>query len=458
MIVLKFGGTSVQSAARIDRVIDIVQGELPNAPVVVSSAMGKTTDALVRIGERASAGESEKAFAEVERLRESHVQAATSFLSSAALADCSARLEELFGQLSSLVRGLVLIRECTLRTSDALLSFGELLSTTIIHHRALERGFDSRLLDSRKFIRTDEDFTHASVDFETTNRLVPQLVEPAAGRIIVIQGFIGSTPDGVTTTLGRGGSDYTATVVGAALGADAVQIWTDVDGIMTADPRVIPDAVTIPEISYEEAAELAYFGAKVVHPSTIAPAVERGIPVLVRNTTNPDGPFTSISEFVGTPGLRAIAAKKGITLITINSSRMLNAYGFLSNIFSVFERHRISVDLIATSEVSVSMTVDSPARVNTALRELERLGTITVETDKSIICLVGRDLWKDSRFVARVFGVLKDTAVRLISLGSSDINLSIVVPEEQNDDATRLLHREFVEGADHGRRERGRRN
>lgn len=443
MIVLKFGGTSVQDAAHMDRVLDIAETQIGRAPLLVSSAMAKATDALVQIGIDAISPDATEAFASVDRLREHHLSTAHEFLHGTNLDAAVAGLSDLLGQLLSLTKGLALLRECTPRTTDALLSFGELLSTTILYHRARERGMNVEFIDSRKIVRTDEDFTHAAVDFQETNRLVREAIHAAPGTLLITQGFIGSTERGVTTTLGRGGSDYTATIIGSALDAEEVQIWTDVNGIMTSDPRVVKTAVTIPGISYEEAAELAYFGAKVVHPSTIQPAVEKGIPVWVKNTRDPDGLSTCISNDRSATGLRAIASKKQITVITVDSSRMLNAYGFLSAIFSVFERHRISVDLIATSEVSVSMTVDSPVNVQRAVSDLGRYGRVTVDANESIICLVGRDLWKDTTFIGRVFGVLRGVPVRMISLGSSDINLSLVVPEAEADNSVRRLHTEF---------------
>jgi len=258
-----------------------------------------------------------------------------------------------------------------------------------------------------------------------------------------MQGFIASTSGGATTTLGRGGSDYTATIVGAALRAEEVQIWTDVTGIMTADPRIVETARTIDQMSYREAAELAYFGAKVIHPSTIQPAVNLGIPVWVKNTFRPDDAGTKIVPSIPGSGLKAIACKKGITLVSISSSRMLLAYGFLRRIFEIFEKYLTPVDLIATSEVSVSVTIDNPAAVNNIARDLSEIGTVGVEAEKSIICLVGQDLWKDTVFLARVFSSLKSTPVRMICLGASDINLSLVVPVESTEESVRSLHDEF---------------
>ncbi len=443
MKVIKFGGTSVGSAEMIDRAIDIAQSLLADAPLLVASAMSKTTDALVSITATASAGKEHEALDILAGIQENHFAATKALLSGELLEETDATLQGYFAQISSLIKGLSLLRECTPRSSDAILSFGELLSTTIIAARARARGMNVELLDSRELIRTNDSFTSASPLMDETARLARASVKPQGGKLLVAQGFIARTMNGVTTTLGRGGSDYTATILGSALEAKEVIIWTDVNGIMTADPRVVPEAHTIPAISYTEAAELAYFGAKVVHPSTIQPAVERGIPVWVKNTSDPAGAGTQIVASADGRGLRALAGKTDITLIHVSSSRMLNAYGFLSRIFSIFEKHRTPVDLIATSEVSVSMSIDNVRSVKAIIADLEEIGKVDVEGELAIICLVGQDLWKDSSFIARVFGALKDIPIRMISLGSSDINLSLVVPVKMVDTAIQVLHGEF---------------
>jgi len=443
MIVLKFGGTSVQNAEMIDKALDIAKSHLDRAPVLVASAMARVTDGLVEITRAASAGDEARAREVLDQQRAHHFAVAEAFLAGPRLERGRAKLDHYFAELSSLIRGLSLLRECTPRSTDAILSFGELLSTTLIALRAQERGIETELLDARDFVRTDDHFTTASPLFDVTNRLTREHVKPRAGRLIVTQGFIARTESGATSTLGRGGSDYSSTIIGAALGAEEVQIWTDVNGIMTSDPRVVGDARTIDRISYNEAAELAYFGAKVVHPSTIQPAVETGIPVLVMNTGDPKGPGTTIVARADGRGLRAIAGKKGITLIHVASTRMLNAYGFLSRIFATFEKHQTPVDLIATSEVSVSMSIDNTQALAVIVRELEEIGLVGVEDELAIICLVGQDLWKQPAFIARVFGALKDTPVRMVSLGSSDINLSLVVPGKMLNTAIQILHREF---------------
>jgi aspartate kinase len=443
MIVMKFGGTSVQNAEMMDATLSIAADQIERAPVLVSSAMAKVTDQLQEIARIVGTGKEAEAEAVLQPVEERHLACAREFLTGKNLAACESALRATCGELRAIVKALSMLKEWSKRSNDAILSFGERLSTIILVHRAAERGIEAELLDSRELVKTDETFTSATPIEDLTNRLISSRVRPHPGSLAIMQGFIGSTTGGATTTLGRGGSDYSATIVGAALRAEEVQIWTDVTGIMTSDPRIVKSARTIGEISYREAAELAYFGAKVIHPSTIQPAVNLGIPVLVKNTFRPGDAGTRIVGNIAGSGLKAIASKKGITLVSISSSRMLLAYGFLRRIFEIFEKYQTPVDLIATSEVSVSVTIDNPAAVNGIARDLSEIGTVGVETDKSIICLVGQDLWKDTAFLARVFSSLKGTPVRMISLGASDINLSMVVPVEATDDSVRNLHAEF---------------
>ena len=444
MIVLKFGGTSVQNSQWIDNALDITAKQLDKAPVLVSSAMGKTTDLIIGMMDLAEAGDMIRCETLIAQLKEGHLSTAREFLTGTTLAETETRLQELFSQFVSFLKGLSLLKECSPRSKDALLSFGERLSTTIIAARADERGIPVEFLDARSFMVTDENFTSALPDMEKTSEAIRRTVNPAKGRLIVTQGFIAATEKGVTTTLGRGGSDYSASIIGAALDAEEIQIWTDVNGIMTSDPRKVNGVRSIDSITYNEAGELAYFGAKVVHPATIQPAVGKMIPVLVKKTREPDHPGTRIEGALTGLGLKAIASKKEITLININSSKMLNAYGFLSRIFHIFEKHETPVDLISTSEVSVSITIEDTASLVPIVEEVSAFAHVTVEENKSIICLVGQDLWKDSRFISQVFAVLEDTPVRMISLGSSDINLSLVVPMERLDDTVQKLHDRFL--------------
>ena len=443
MIVLKFGGTSVQNAEMMDATLSIIEQQLEKAPVLVSSAMSKVTDQLQEIARMAGEGKESEAEVIVSKVLERHLACARSFLSDGNLAQCEKDLTAVCEELRAILRAFVMLKEWSKRSNDAILSFGERLSTIILFHRARERGIAAELLDSRELVKTDDNFTAAAPIEDLTTRLVTSRVRAKPGMVAIMQGFIASTTGGAPTTLGRGGSDYTATIVGAALRAEEVQIWTDVTGIMTSDPRIAKSARTIDRISYREAAELAYFGAKVIHPATIQPAVNLGIPVWVKNTFSPQAAGTCIISNVPGIGLKAIACKKGITLVSINSSRMLLAYGFLRRIFEIFEKYQTAVDLIATSEVSVSVTIDNASAVNAIARDLSEIGTVGVEADKSIVCLVGQDLWKDTTFLARTFSCLKGTPVRMISLGASDINLSLVVPVDATDDVVRTLHDEF---------------
>ncbi|MFP4510153.1 MAG: lysine-sensitive aspartokinase 3 [Spirochaetaceae bacterium] len=445
MIVLKFGGSSVSTLDKIDRAISIAHACLDEHPVLVSSAMGDTTDYLVDITRSAAVGSREATRRSLERIRETHLEAVRHLETAGIQAACMADIEAHLQEIESLATGVSLIQECSPRTQDAILAFGEILSTRIIAARALDRGINTRLVDSRDFIFTDERFTHAQVDIEQTYSAIRSALTPESEQLIIAQGFIGRTHSGVTSTLGRGGSDYSASLIGAALDAERVEIWTDVDGIMTTDPRLIPAARTVANMSYDEAAELAFFGARVVHPSTIQPAVDRNIAVFVRNTGRPDGSGTKISGTISATGVRALATKSDITVITVRSSRMLNAYGFLAQIFAVFDRHRISVDLVTTSEVSVSMSVDDDRNLDELRTELSSLGHVEIERSQAIVSIVGQDIWKDSRTVARVFGVLAGIPIRMVSLGNSDVNLSMVVPSQRVSDTVSRLHEEFFE-------------
>ena len=445
MIVLKFGGTSVQNSEWIDKAIDIAAKQIKSAPLMISSAMGKTTDRLVEIADFASGKDKDGIINNIENLKKTHLETAVSFLTGDNLKNASETINELFEQLYSLSRGLFLLQECTLKSRDTLLSFGERLSTTLIYYRALERGIRAELLDSREIIITDDNYSAAVPIFSLTDKNIKEKVIPEADKLIIAQGFISSTESGSTTTLGRSGSDYTATIYGSALNAEEVQIWTDVDGILTTDPRLVKAAKTMTQISYVEAAELAFFGAKVVHPSTIQPAVEKRIPVVVKNTGNPEAPGTRIIKDAASSGLTGIAGKKNITLINITSSRMLNAYGFLSRIFTIFNKYQTPVDLISTSEVSVSMTIEETKNLNSITAELELIGKTTVESGCGIICLVGKNIWKDSSLISRIFTALAPAEIKMISLGASDVNLSMVLDQKDVDDTIIKLHKEFFE-------------
>ena len=357
MIVLKFGGSSVADAACMRQVAGLAQAALPKAPLVVLSAMGKTTNGLFDAAKAAEAGDLAVAMDRQRTLMAAHRRAAEELFEGAVPEALDVALTDLFGELELLLRGVALLRELSPRSMDAIASLGERLSTRIF--AAYVRG---AWVDARKVLRTDQVFGEATPQPEAIRNLAAEYLQPhlGAGRVVVTQGYIGATEDGLTTTLGRGGSDYSAALFGAALGAEEVQIWTDVEGVLTCDPRIVPEALPISELSFAEAAELAAFGAKVLHPATIQPAVEAGIPVTVRHTQKPQGRFTTISSEVrtGRP-ITALASRGPVTVLTVGSTRMLAQSGFLARLFEVFGRRGVSVDLVATAEVSVSLTVEA---------------------------------------------------------------------------------------------------
>ena len=452
MIVMKFGGTSVEDAKAIERTAAIVKGRLSQKPVVVVSAMAKVTDQLLAMGRAAGSGDRKTALKLSRALRERHYNAAGELLGTALFTQFHSDLGIDFDALDELLRGIAAVGELTPRTTDHVAAFGELLSSKIITAAFSARGMDSTLIDSRECIVTDSTHTRAAPLFEESDKRLESKLAPllSADRVPVMGGFIGSTKAGITTTIGRGGSDFSAAIVGAALGAERIEIWTDVDGMMTTDPNMCPEARRIKVISFDEAAELAYFGAKVLHPATVLPAVQKNIPVYVLNSRNPTCEGTRISARA--PRCRnvfkAIAAKKRITIIDVAAPRMLLAHGFLKGIFDAFDRHRVAVDVVSTSEVSVSLTVDSNESIPALAADLAQLADVKYEGRKAIVCLVGENLRETPGIAARVFGELADVKIRMISQGASEINLTFVIDEDAVPEVVRRLHKTFFSELD----------
>ena len=449
---MKFGGTSVGSPERIRSLAERVRERLAQRPVVVVSALSGVTDLLVRGAQLALGRDSDYEGIVFQVLDRHHAAIRELVPAGAAQTRLLDHLDATVAELRALYTGVYHLAELTARTLDAISGIGERLSYEIVAAAVDAAGVPARAVDARGVIVTDETFGRATPLMEETAAAAARTVRPLLdARVVpVLPGFIGSTRKGVATTLGRGGSDWSAAVLGAALGADEIQIWTDVDGMMTVDPRVVSAARVIPEVSFDEAAELAYFGAKVLHPATIKPAVERGIPVRILNSLNPSAPGTLIAGRVegadkGEP--RAIAFKKGIAVILISQPRMLMAYGFVARVFEVFDRHRTPVDLIATSEVSISLTVDDPQAAPAVQEELASLGDVKVLGAMAIVSIVGRGFIRQPGLAGRVFQALREVNVVMISFGASDVNLSFVVAEAEAERAVRLLHREFFEGA-----------
>lgn len=448
MIIQKFGGTSVEDAAAINAMIGIVERERARTPLIVLSAIAGATNTLLKAARTAQEGRFDDANALLNDLLERHVVILENLI------DARPRIQGLlmelrrrFEELRHLCQGIALLGELTDRSLDTVASYGERLSSRIVAETMDERGFPVKLVDARSFMITDDRFTAARPRFdeihERLNASVRPLVE--SGTIVVTQGFIGATRAGVTTTLGRGGSDFTASIIGAALDAREIQVWTDVDGVLTADPRICPDARQLGMLSFREASELAYFGARVLHPSTILPAVQKAIPVRVLNSRHPELPGTLICPTAPPSDLpvKSIASKKGITVINIQSTRMLMAYGFLERIFSVFNRAQTPVDLVTTSEVAVSVTIDTTEHLEDIVAALSEVGEVSVYERKAILCIVGEQMHATSGVADRVFRALRDFNVLMISQGASEVNMSVVLDDENIVEAVRRLHAEF---------------
>lgn len=452
MLVMKFGGTSVEDSAAIDRAAKIVAARRERLPVVVVSAMSKVTDQLLSAAQTAGAGDRDKALAVSRSLRERHYNSAGELLGTGLFTQFHSELEFEFNALDELLRGISAVGELTPRTTDLVASFGERISSRMVAAAFVQRELPAVHVDSRNCILTDGNHMKAVPLFEETDIRLAQRVKPLLDKkqIPIMGGFIGSTREGATTTLGRGGSDFTAAIVGAGLGAESIEIWTDVDGMMTTDPRICKDAHRIRSISFEEAAELAYFGAKVLHPATLLPAVQKDIPVYVLNSRNPGCDGTRITARA--PHCRnlfkAIAAKRRITIVDVVATRMLMAHGFLKSIFEVFDRHRCPVDMVSTSEVSVSLTVDSTEAIPAIAADLEKLADVKYEGRKAIVCLVGENIRGTRGIAARVFGALPETNVRMISQGASEINISFVIDEDDVEETVRTLHKVFFADPD----------
>ena len=448
-IVMKFGGTSVADADAINKVAQIVAARLALSPIVVVSALSGVTDALLTSASLARDVNADVAINSLHSTFLRHKTTAEKLLSPILAASFAGEVDAAADHIATLLRRSVEQPLAHAAIQDAIVSHGELLSSRLVSLTLNEHGIQSEQVDSRSCVITNDDYTSASplLD-ETYSRTAAALIHFIDTPVVpVLGGFIGATVEGRGTTLGRGGSDYTAALIGAAVQADEIQIWTDVTGVLTADPRVVPQALTVERLSYSEAAELAYFGAKVLHPKTIQPAIEDRIPVRICNSRAPEEPGTLVGPQTGTSArtVKAIAHKKGVTTVQITSARMLGAYGFLRALFEVFERHRTVVDVVTTSEVSVSLSLDDPSSLPAIVKDLEPLGTVGIEKGRAIICVVGEGLRGTPGIAAKVFSTISDINVSLISQGASSINFTFAIEEEQVAEAVRRLHAAFFE-------------
>jgi aspartate kinase len=437
MIVMKFGGSSVANPERIRNVMGIVKGRLPRRPVVVASAFRGVTDDLFKAAEEAVKGKSPG----IEKIESRHQDAIVEMGLDPEL------LDPLYNELSVLLKGISLVKELTPRTLDYVVSFGERMSTRIIAAFFEKNGLPAEQHDAPDLgLLTTDDFGAAQPLPEADAELKRQITKMP--KVPVITGYIGKNKAGDITTLGRNGSDFSATIIGAAIDAEEIEIWSDVDGIMTADPRLVPGAKAIESLTFDEASELAYYGGKVLHPATITPAVRKRIPVRCLNTFKPDHPGTPILPAVpgsAPTGIKSIAHNLHNLIVTVSSPRMLQGHGFLARLFDVFGRHKISIDMVSTSEVSVSVTLDTNRNLDAAVDELRRFAEVAVEKDKAIICVVGEGLRNTPGVSGDIFMAMKEGGVNvlMISQGASKISIAFVVEDADAQKAVQAVHRKF---------------
>jgi aspartate kinase len=451
-VVMKFGGTSVADAEAIGRLVRHVKTLLARRtpaqrPVVVVSALSGVTDRLLSLATAAERGDSEAGQAGIEALRTRHLQIVAAAAPHSA-AHLAVTLDGEFARLRALLRALDTLGHASPRILDAIAGLGELLSSRIVHAALADAGVAAVWVDARRAIVTDDHFTAAAPLGPETDAGVAREVRPLvdAGQVPVMGGYVAATRDGIMTTLGRGGSDYSAAIVGAALGAAEIQIWTDVDGMMTADPRLVAASRVVPRLTFGEASELAHFGAKVLHPATIVPAIAKGIPVRILNSRCFDRHGTVIAGASSRQSpIAAVACKRGISLVSITSTRALTSYAFLRRVFDGFERHRTPVDLVTMSEAGVSVTVEDDRRLEAIVQSLGDVAEVHVEHAMAIVCAVGDGLRDDPMLAARMLGALEALPVRMVSQTASRRGLALVVRDSDARIAVSRLHAEIFE-------------
>ncbi len=444
LIVSKFGGTSMGNFLSMERSarISIERG----ATVVVVSATSGTTDRLIEIAKSASLGKLEDCEKLVFGIKERHLGI---LVETGNNPQTQTQLESYFTELELLVQNLAILKELTPRAHDHILSLGERMSSLIFRDvmAALLPARRVTLLDARTIIKTDSNFGKATPQLEVIEKAARDLMDLSGETVYITQGFIGSDLQGNTTILGRGGSDYSAALFAEAISAIVLEIWTDVAGVATTDPRLVKEARIIPELTYSEAAEMAQYGAKILHPATIAPAVRKNIPVFVGSSFEKDLPGTWIRTSVEhRPSVRAITKRSAQALVTITTPSMYNAYGFMGELFDVFGRHRVSVDCVTTSEISVAVTVDNATLENERfIRDLEKVGNIHIEAGYALVSLIGNELTRKSALAKAIFTTIDDVNVRMMSLGASSYNFNFLVKEEDSSPVIQKLHRALIE-------------
>lgn len=452
MIVMKFGGSSIDSSQAIRNVAGIVRKKRNRQPIVVLSACNDTTDNLELAVNVAVTGETDKALAELDKIYEYHRQMAGELqLENHWEKIFNDKSRKYYEELKILLTGASMLRDIAKKSMDRVLAFGERFSTLLFSCYLNSTGTPAQLLDSTEFIKTTEQHTSAQPILEESNPHIERTFNNSVGdgKIPVVQGFIGSTLDGAVTTLGRGGSDFTASIIGAALQVEDIEIWSDVDGVLTADPTIIEHAKVVDRMSFREASELAYFGARVLHPDSILPAVERDIPIHIYNSRNVDSSGSLIrAEFPDNNHtvVKSIAYKEAINVLNLTSTRMFQAHDFLRKVFEVLDRHEMVADLVSTSEVSISIAFHRQTGYHAVMDELSKFASVSLESSKAIVCLVGEKMRARKGLLGTIFQTLDQINVNMVAQGASEVNLSFVIDEKDIERTVKKLHQVFFTG------------
>ena len=446
---MKFGGTSVANFEAITRTIFIIGGRLDQKPVVVVSALSKVTDLLYKISDAAASKDLPQTRELLCQLRKRHIDLTEELLAQSMLKEeAVARVNELCDSLEGIAMAVCSLGELSDRNKAVIISTGEYLSSTIISYAMNAKGIRTKWIDARSMMITSESYLKGEPDMDAIAATVPGVVADAYQGMdaVITQGFVGVTSEGRPTVLGRGGSDYSASLIGMAVDAEKIEIWTDVDGVRTADPRYVPNTKSLEQISFEEAAEMAHFGAKVLHPLTIEPAVRKNIPIYVLNSMNPSGKGTAIlrNELIE-DGVKSVSFKENIRVINIFSTKMINTSGFLRRVFEIFSESKVSVDLISTSEANISVTVDASQNIDAVVAELSEFADVIVDDDKSQVSVIGKNIVKLNGMLKKTFTPLKKCNVYMISQGASFVNISFVVDREELNEVVCGLHHHLFE-------------
>jgi len=450
MIVMKFGGTSNQDAAAMRNVVRIVKAHITSRPVVVISAIARATNELEQIARSAAAGKEEESVAVLERLLDRHRTIATDLIKQESRRqEIETLLDDVRSRLRRLVQGVAIVQELTPRTMDAICSYGERMSSTLIAAALEEAGVPSSWVDARDFMITNDNFGNAAPSMEiVTERLATRVVPLlGAGRTPVTQGFIGATPAGAYTTMGRESSDFSAAIIGAAMNAELVQIWTDVDGILTADPTIVDRPRVVREMSFEEAFELAWFGAKVLHRKTMLPLLERKIPLEIRNSRNSENRGTRVQSREETSGdplpLKPITYQKDLMLFSVQPLKRSDRYLFWEGVYSVLARHDLQSDMSVTSEHALAFAVKGVKDPQSVQSELEEFGTVSVSSGMASVSIIGGAVRSHADVVARVFRALAGIPIAMVTIGASALSVTLLVNESRVSESVKLLHAEF---------------